>query len=121
MSKFTLKPKQSFSSIVSIPRAGHKDNGELSVVFRHKRLSDIEALEKLMREKIAEMQAQDEVNLNGPCADYLMSIMESWDLPDEMSRDNVIELLDNYPRAFDAIALNYTRQVMCSPEHPTMQ
>ena len=47
-----------------------------------------------------------------PQADYLMEIAEGWALPDEFTRENVIVLLKNYPRAFDSIGLAYTKELM---------
>ncbi|MFS8295783.1 phage tail assembly chaperone [Enterobacter hormaechei subsp. steigerwaltii] len=41
-----------------------------------------------------------------------MEIVEGWALPDEFTRDNVIVLLQNYPRAFDSIGLAYTKELM---------
>jgi predicted Zn-dependent protease with MMP-like domain len=41
-----------------------------------------------------------------------MEIVEGWALPDEFTRDNVITLLKNYPRAFDSIGLAYTKELM---------
>ena len=47
-----------------------------------------------------------------PQADYLMEIVDGWALPDEFTRDNVIVLLQNYPRAFDSIGMAYTKELM---------
>ena len=47
-----------------------------------------------------------------PQADYLMEIVEGWALPDEFTRENVIVLLQNYPRAFDSIGMAYTKELM---------
>ncbi len=41
-----------------------------------------------------------------------MAIVDGWALPDEFNRDNVIVLLQNYPRAFDNIGLAYTKELM---------
>ncbi|HGK7388343.1 TPA: hypothetical protein ACJ516_002096, partial [Enterobacter kobei] len=42
----------------------------------------------------------------------LMEIVEGWALPDEFTRENVIVLLQNYPRAFDSIGMAYTKELM---------
>ncbi len=41
-----------------------------------------------------------------------MEIVEGWALPDEFTRENVIVLLQNYPRAFDSIGMAYTKELM---------
>ena len=74
---------------------------------------DDKTLEELrsMDEKL-QKSAEGKKGAIEPQADYLMEIVEGWALPDEFTRDNVIVLLKNYPRAFDSIGLAYTKELM---------
>ncbi|MFJ2973477.1 phage tail assembly chaperone [Kluyvera sp. NPDC087067] len=106
MTKFSLIPNPTFSATASIPRAG-ADDGKLTVTFRHKTLEELRAMDEQLHKKAGGKKAPIE-----PQADYLMEIVDSWALPDEFTRDNVIVLLKNYPRAFDSIGLAYTKELM---------
>lgn len=120
MKPISITSSKSFHSTVIIPRAGDND-GVLDVVFRDKGRSHIVSLDKLVNDVLDKSKDIEYVNQNDDYADYLMSIIESWGLPDELSRDNIIKLLDNYPRAFDAIVLNYAHKIMCLPVPPNIQ
>lgn len=106
MTKFSLIPNPTFSVTASIPRAGAED-GKLTFTFRHKTLDELRAMDEQLQKKAEGKKASIE-----PQADYLMEIVEGWALPDEFTRDNVIVLLKNYPRAFDSIGLAYTKELM---------
>lgn len=106
MTKFTLIPNPTFSTTASIPRAGTED-GKLSFTFRHKTLDELRAMDEKLQKSAGGKKSAVE-----PQADYLMEITESWALPDEFTRDNVVVLLLNYPRAFDSIGLAYTKELM---------
>lgn len=93
--KFQLQPKPTFKTTVSIPRPGESD-GELTFTFRHKPIKELSALET--------MDGKSSV-------DFLDSIIESWALPDELSRDNIEVLLDNYPSATRAIISTYYKEL----------
>jgi len=106
MSKFSLIPNPTFSVTASIPRAGAED-GMLTFTFRHKTLEELRAMDAKLQKS-----AEGKKALNEPQADYLMEIVDGWALPDEFNRDNVVVLLQNYPRAFDSIGLAYTKELM---------
>ncbi|MFU0882689.1 phage tail assembly chaperone [Kluyvera cryocrescens] len=106
MTKFSLIPNPIFSVTASIPRAG-ADDGKLTFTFRHKTLEELRAMDEKMQKA-----AEGKKNLTEPQADYLMDIVDGWALPDEFTRDNVIVLLQNYPRAFDSIGMAYTKELM---------
>lgn len=106
MTQFTLIPNPTFSATASIPQAG-KEDGKLTFTFRHKTLEELRALDEQLQKKADGKKAPI-----APQADYLMEIVEGWALPDEFIRDNVIVLLQNYPRAFDSIGLAYTKELM---------
>lgn len=112
--KVCFNPNPTFSIPVMIPRAGD-DDGELIITFKNKQRSQLEALENALNEKLAAMR-EDKKFTNEPTADYLMEICQTWELPEEFNRDNLITLLENYPRAFDAIAREYTREMMAIRE-----
>ena len=106
MTQFSLIPNPIFSATASIPRAGTED-GKLTFTFRHKTLEELRAMDEKMQKAAEGKKAAVE-----PQADYMMEIIEGWALPDEFTRDNLIVLLKNYPRAFDSIGLAYTKELM---------
>ena len=106
MTKFTLIPNPTFSATATIPRAGVED-GQLSFTFRHKTLEELRVMDEELQKKAEGKKAAIE-----PQADYLMKIVEGWALPDDFTRENVVILLKNYPRAFDSIGLAYTKELM---------
>ncbi len=106
MTKFSLIPNPTFSVTANIPRAG-ADDGQLTFTFRHKTLEELRAMDEKLQKA-----AEGKSSSVEPQADYLMAIVDSWALPDELSRENVITLLKNYPRAFDSIGLAYTKELM---------
>ncbi|HED3067897.1 TPA: hypothetical protein R4057_004949 [Kluyvera ascorbata] len=106
MTKFSLIPNPTFSATASIPRAGAED-GQLSFTFRHKTLEELSEMDAELHKK-----ADGKKNIVEPQAHYLMEIVEGWALPDEFTRENVIVLLKNYPRAFDSIGMAYTKELM---------
>ncbi|WP_196615400.1 phage tail assembly chaperone [Citrobacter freundii] len=106
MTKFSLIPNPTFSVTASTPRAGAED-GKLTFTFRHKTLEELRTMDVKLHKTAEGKKAVIE-----PQADYLMEIVDSWALPDEFTRDNVIVLLQNYPRAFDSIGMAYTKELM---------
>ena len=106
MTQFSLIPNPTFPATASIPRAGAED-GKLTLTFRHKTLEELHAMDEKLRKG-----AEGKKSLIEPQADYLMEIVDGWALPDEFNRDNVVVLLQNYPRAFDNIGLAYTKELM---------
>ncbi|HGE8424978.1 TPA: phage tail assembly chaperone [Serratia marcescens] len=110
MAEFTLNPTPTFSIDVVIPRAGSED-GILTFSFKHKKRSQLETLEKSLREATEQQLEAGSYN-NEPMADFLHEICDGWALPDMLNRESIITLLDNYPRAFDAIATAYTKELM---------
>lgn len=112
--KFTLIPDATFKYDVKIPRAGAED-GVLTFTFLHKTRSQLEALENALRDA-AEKQAKSGKSSNAPAVAFISEITRGWALPDEFNDENVAVLLENYPRAFDAIATTYTRELMAIRE-----
>ena len=99
MTKFSLIPNPTFSLTASIPRAGTED-GKLT-------LEELRSMDEKLQKA-----AEGKKTAIEPQADYLMEIVEGWALPDEFNRENVIVLLQNYPRAFDSIGMAYTKELM---------
>ncbi len=112
MVEFKLNPKPTFKADVSIPRPGDED-GVLTFTFKHKSRSQLELLEKSLRDT-SEQLSSTGIYSNEPMADFLMEICVGWALPDAFSRENMLVLLDNYPRAFDSIATMFTRELMAA-------
>ena len=112
--KFTLTPNPTFMVTAIIPRAGEED-GKVLFTFKHKRRSEIEMLEKDLREG---MSADHEAKKAGTSSmvKFIMDIATDWDLEDAFNIENVTEMLENYPRAFDAISLAFTRELMAIRE-----
>ncbi|MBP2157123.1 Tape measure chaperone [Erwinia rhapontici] len=96
--KFQLQPKPTFKVDVSIPRAGD-ENGVITFTFKHKPLKELTSLET--------MEGKTTV-------DFLLEITEAWALPDAFNRDNLETLLDNYPRALEAVTKAYYDELMAN-------
>ncbi|HGM5490631.1 TPA: phage tail assembly chaperone [Serratia fonticola] len=114
MTEFNLTPNPTFKVDVNIPRAGDSD-GVLTFTFKHKKRSELEKLEKALREASEEQLSSGSYS-NLPMTDFLREICATWTLPDELNQESLITLLDNYPRAFDAIATAYTKELMAVRE-----
>lgn len=112
MVEFKLNPKPTFKADVSIPRPGEED-GVLAFTFKHKTRSQLEQLEKSLRDTL-DQQSSTGIYGNQPMVDFLLEICAGWALPEEFSRENMLVLLDNYPRAFDSIATMFTRELMAA-------
>lgn len=97
-SKFQLQPKPTFKVDVSIPRAGDED-GVITIIFKHKPLKELSSIET--------MEGKNAV-------DFLLDITEAWALPDEFNRENLETLLDNYPRALEAVTKAYYDELMAN-------
>ncbi|MFB0711474.1 phage tail assembly chaperone [Buttiauxella noackiae] len=110
MTQFTLIANPTFSVTATIPRAGAED-GKLSLTFKHKTLDELRAMDETLQKSADVKKSAVE-----PQADYLMGIVTGWALPDEFNRENVVVLLQNYPRAFDSIGLTYTKELMAIRE-----
>lgn len=106
MTQFSLIPNPTFSATANIPRAGAED-GQLTFTFRHKTLEELRVMDGKLQKA-----AEGKKSAIEPQADYLMEIVDGWVLPDDFTRENVIVLLKNYPRAFDSIGLAYTKELM---------
>lgn len=113
-SKFTLVPNATFKKDVTIPRAGAED-GVLTFTFKHRTRNQLEALENTLREATKKQTEAGDLG-NAPMVAFVTEIAEGWALPDEFTRENVLILLENYPRAFDSIAMTYTRELMALRE-----
>lgn len=111
---FTLAPNPTFKFDVTIPRAGAED-GTLTFTFKHKTRAELEALEKSLREE-TEKQVEAGKHSNAPMVTFVCEIASGWALPEKFTKENATVLLENYPRAFDSIALAYTRELMAIRE-----
>lgn len=96
--KFQLQPKPTFKVDVPIPRAGEED-GVITFTFKHKPLKELSSIET--------MEGKSAV-------DFLIDITAAWALPDAFNRDNMETLLDNYPRALEAITKAYYNELMAN-------
>lgn len=114
MTEFNLTPNPTFKVDVTIPRAGDED-GVLTFTFKHKKRSELEVLEKALREASDE-QLKSGSYSNQPMVDFLHEICAAWALPDALNQEGLTVLLDNYPRAFDAVATAYTKELMAVRE-----
>lgn len=112
MTQFTLIANPTFSVTATIPRAGAED-GKLSLTFKHKTLDELRAMDETLQKSADGKKSASAVESK---ADYLMGIVTGWALPDEFNRENVVVLLQNYPRAFDSIGLAYTKELMAIRE-----
>lgn len=93
---FQLQPKPTFKVDVAIPRAGD-DDGVITFTFRHKPLKELASIESMEGKNAVE---------------FLLDITDGWALPDAFSQENLETLLDNYPRALEAITRHYYNELM---------
>lgn len=98
--KFSLNPNPTFKVDVAIPRAGEED-GALTFTFKHKPLNELSDMEK-----------HDALS----SADFLLDIISGWALPDELTRENVELLMNNYPKALESITRSYYSEILGSRE-----
>lgn len=112
---FKLQPNPTFKVDVSIPRAGEQEDGVLTLTFKHMKSSKFDELRDKLREALENVVAGGEPSI-GPMVDNIMEIAEGWALKDEFNRENVAELLENYPRAFGAITDAYARELLAFRE-----
>ncbi|MEQ4618322.1 MAG: phage tail assembly chaperone [Corticimicrobacter sp.] len=59
--------------------------------------------------EISQVQWIDKLDSNR--ADYLMQIMQGWDLPQTFDRSNVLLLIDEYPQVVEAITQAYRQAI----------
>jgi len=107
--KFTLNPNPTFKIDVTIPRPG-QDDGKVSLTVRHKTRTQMAELEKELKSQ-AEAAAEAGEYSNDASAAYLEQVIDSWNIDAEFNRENLLVLLENYPRAFDSIATAFTKEL----------
>lgn len=95
MAEFKFVPEATFKIDVEIPQLG-KDPGVLTVTFRHKKASEIQAL------------LDDKILSNG---EFVFDIMAGWAFPEEFNKENLNEFLENYPSATLALTRAFINEV----------
>jgi len=110
---FTIKAKPTFKHTVQIPVPwdSSPEAGKLTLTFNHQKLDVMKDTHRKMIDEISSA-VSDGRDVMEPQVDYIMSICSDWALKDEFSRDNVLEMLQNYAKAFDAIATAYLSVMM---------
>lgn len=96
---FKIKASPSFHAKVKI-RAPGGDVLELPVVFRHKRRDDVQVFFREAAEQ------------SKPDADCILELVESWDADLPLSRESVIELMQEYPSAPACIFDTYMSELL---------
>lgn len=116
MAKFTLAAAPTFNLTIKIPVAG---GGELDLdaVFNHRDLDELRAAEKASRDAQEQARADgDAVKELKAMAGFILFIMHSWPIDEQLDELNVIKACVNYPRFFDAVTMGYTRELWCLRE-----
>lgn len=103
MAKLTLNPSPTFKLKVKIPVPG-KGNADVEFTFKH------HSREKLT--ELMEIDGDDDISNQ----EYLARFVSDWDLDDKFNEDNFKALLDNYPRAANAIMEAYTQKMVGARE-----
>ena len=98
--KFKLKPNPTFKADVTIPVPGDEP-GIVTFTFKHRPIKELADLEKVEGKHISQ---------------FLLEITEGWALSDEFNQSNVETLLDNYPRAGEAIMKAYYAELLGNRE-----
>ncbi|PIJ49198.1 MULTISPECIES: phage tail assembly chaperone [unclassified Erwinia] len=107
--KFSLNPNPTFTIEAIIPRPG-EDDGKVKLTVRHKTRTQMAEMEKELKTQ-ADQAAEAGDYSNHVAAAYLESLIAGWNIDAEFNRENLVTLLENYPRAFDAIAAAYTKEL----------
>lgn len=108
MAKFTLVPNPTFKDVVKIPTPfdDSPEAGKLTMTFNHLKLSAQKEVHEAMVDGQMEAAKQGG-DMVGVQVEYLMKICSGWALKEEFNADNVRELIENYPGAFNAISGRY--------------
>lgn len=96
---FKIKANPTFPAIVKIRAAGGEVL-DLPVVFRHKRRDDVQAF------------FRDAAEQGRPDVDCILDLVESWDADMPLSRESVLELMQEHPAAPARIFDTYMAELL---------
>jgi hypothetical protein len=96
MAKLTLDPAPTFSAPVPIPIHGGEPVS-VSMTFRHRTKTEINEWRDTLSDK------ED--------ADAILDMIVGWELDDELSRENVVRLTENYSGSTMAILRTYLAEI----------
>lgn len=113
--KFKLVPNPTFEHTVKIPRAGDED-AELQFTFKHHSLKDMKAIQNNFKDKLekaSKLKGEDkqEEAVRKLQLEFINALATGWEVEDEFCDENLNFMLDNYPRAFDAITTQYQAEL----------
>lgn len=113
MAKFSLaSAPKTFKRIVTITLLDDS-TADIELTFKYKTRSEYAKLldEVMKAEKSDETKAETAVDifkrLGAGTAEFLMKIVEAWDLDDEFNKSNVADLIDKFPAAANEITETY--------------
>ena len=119
MAKLSLaSAPKTFKRTVSIPLLDGSD-ADIEITYKYKTRSDYAKLldDVVKSEKPKDKQKEGEEvtesavdifkRLGAGTVDYLMKIIESWDLDDEFNKANIADLIDKFPSAANKISETY--------------
>lgn len=91
-----LNPEPTFKVDVKIPQAG-KEDGILTITYKHLPRSEIEKLDEEFKDNLG--------------AEYVLKFVTAWAFDEELNKDNLELLFDNYPAALNAIITAYVSEL----------
>lgn len=126
--KFKLVPGGTFKHKVEIPMAGTDELQKLEFVFKRLNTDELKDVQKNFQTRVEELDEQykttalsaterDEI-LRPYMVEYVLAVAEGWELKDEFGAENLAVLLVNYPRAFEAISIQYQRELWSIRQKP---
>ncbi|QYA57218.1 hypothetical protein [Escherichia phage KW1E_UTAR] len=114
---FSLVPNKTFDHTINIPRAGY-DDAKLKMTFNHHSLRDLKAEQKTFAEayeKVSKIKDEEKRDDEGRKLQvkFLQWLASGWEVADEFNEANILTMLENYPRSFDAITTQYQAELWC--------
>ena len=119
--KFKLVPAGTFKHTIEIPMAGTDELQKLQFTFKRLNTDQLKEVQKEFEAQMAELEekyknttlsaTERDILLRPMMIDYIMKVAENWELTEEFAPENLTVLLVNYPRAFEAISIQYQREL----------
>lgn len=119
--KFKLVPAGTFKHLIDIPMAGTDELQKLQFTFKRLNTDQLKEVQKGFEKQMADLEEQykdtalsatdRDVLLRPMMIDYILKVAEGWGLEEAFTPENLAVLLVNYPRAFEAISIQYQREL----------
>lgn len=123
---FSIDQRSTFILPVEFHRPGNADPVTVRFTCAHKKLSEVSALEKEMRNSFDKYFADEaagkvheltfvEFKVQAE-AKFVAQIAQAWDAASDFTQANLAEMFDAYPSAYTAFAAEYSAELMGTRE-----